>query len=313
MEATHIESDTPACYSGTMKNESNISLETGLATFMTALVGKNRSSATVRAYTTDLVQFFAYLRENDVTVTGGATVGRAHVTDYLAHLSQEHDLSGVTRARKLVAIREYFRFLVAEEFLLMSPAQKIEAPRQERKTRTRMRQDEYSRLLSIAGSSPRDFAILTVFLQCGIRVGELCALTISDIDLVAATLTVRSGKGMADREIELEKKAVKALRTYLKDRGDTASPALFLNRYGAPIGDRGIRKLIDRLCKEAGLEKKISPHIFRHTFASVKAESGKVSPFQLQQWLGHKDIKTTQIYVHMSKEYGRKAMEGTSL
>ena len=70
-----------------MKNESNISLETGLTKFMTSLVGKNRSSATVRAYTTDLVQFFAYLRENDVTVTGTATVGRRHVTDYLARIA----------------------------------------------------------------------------------------------------------------------------------------------------------------------------------------------------------------------------------
>jgi len=89
--------------------------------------------------------------------------------------------------------------------------------------------------------------------------------------------------------------------------------ALFLNHNGEPRGDRGVHKLIDRLCKEAGLEKRISPHIFRHTFASVKDESGKIYPFQLQQWLGHKDIKTTQIYVHMSKEYAKKAMEATSL
>ncbi len=306
-------SDTSGCYSETMINESNISLETALAKFLAALVGRNRSSTTITAYRIDLTQFIAYLLENDATVRATSHVGRFHITEYLTHLSQEHALSGVTRTRKLAAIKEYFRFLVAEELLLMSPAEKVEAPKLERKTRTRMRSDEYSRLLSVAGSSPRDYAILTVFLQTGLRVGELCGLTTEDIDLVAGTLRVRSGKGQTSREIDLEKKAVKALKTYLKDRGDTPSPALFLNRYGEPIGDRGVRKLIDRLCKEAGLEKRISPHIFRHTFASVKAESGKVSPFQLQQWLGHKDIKTTQIYVHMSKEYAKKAMEATSL
>jgi site-specific recombinase XerD len=91
------------------------------------------------------------------------------------------------------------------------------------------------------------------------------------------------------------------------------SPALFLNRYGAPLSRFGVRKLILRLCSEAGLEKRVSPHIFRHTFASMKAESGRVSPYQLQHWLGHKDLKTTQIYVHMSEEYARRAMEATSL
>ncbi len=110
-----------------------------------------------------------------------------------------------------------------------------------------------------------------------------------------------------------EEKARKALTAFLKDRGEQVSPALFLNRYGEPLSRFGVRKLILRLCSEAGLEKKVSPHIFRHTFASMKAESGRVSPYQLQHWLGHKDIKTTQIYVHMSEEYAKKAMEATSL
>jgi integrase/recombinase XerD len=295
-----------------MNNQTAISLETGRAKFLSSLSGKNRSQATIQAYATDLTQFFTYLRENDITVATVTDVARHHITDYLCHLAEERQLSGVSRARKLVAIRELFRFLVDDELVDKSPAVKVEVPKKEQKTRSRMRQDEYSRLLSIAGSHPRDFAILTILLQCGLRVTELCSLAVDDIDLTANVLTVRDGKGQADREIVLEKKAKKALTTYLKDRGEQLSPALFLNRYGEPLSRYGVHKLIQKYCQDAGIEKRVSAHIFRHTFASVKAEKG-VSPYQLQAWLGHKDIKTTQIYVHMSKEYAKKAMEATSL
>jgi integrase/recombinase XerD len=104
-----------------------------------------------------------------------------------------------------------------------------------------------------------------VFFQTGIRVSELCSLTLSDVDLTDRTLTIQQGKGMADRTIELEKKGLQALRN-----------------------------------KFAGITKKISPHSLRHTFATYKAERG-VSPYQLQQWLGHRNLNTTQIYVHLDK------------
>jgi integrase/recombinase XerD len=295
-----------------MDNQTATSLETGLAAFRPSLSGKNRSQATIQAYATDLTQFFTYLRENDITVSSVADVARHHITDYLFHLAEERQLSGVSRARKLVAIRAFFRFLVDAELLARSPAATVEVPKKEQKARSRMRQDEYSRLLSIAGRHPRDFAILTILLQCGLRVTELCSLAMEDVDLTANVLTVRDGKGQADREIVVEKKAKKALTTYLKDRGEQLSPALFLNRYGEPLSRYGVHKLIQKYCQDAGIEKRVSAHIFRHTFASVKAEKG-VSPYRLQAWLGHKDIKTTQIYVHMSKEYAKKAMEATSL
>jgi integrase/recombinase XerD len=257
-----------------MNNQTAITLETGRAKFLAFLSGKNRSAATIQAYATDLTQFFTYLTENDITVAIVSDVTRHHILDYLSHLAEERQLSGVSRARKLVAIREFFRFLVDDELVDKSPAGKIEVPKKEQKTRSRMRQDEYSRLLSLAGSHPRDFAIFTILLQCGLRVTELCCLAVDDVDLTANVLTVRDGKGMVDREIVLEKKAKKALTTYLKDRGESLSPALFLNRYGEPLSRFGIHKLIQKYCLDAGIEKRVSAHIFRHTFASVKAEKG---------------------------------------
>jgi integrase/recombinase XerC len=170
-------------------------------------------------------------------------------------------------------------------------------------------------VLSAAGGNTRDFAIFQVFLQTGLRVSELYALTLSDIDLKGKPypfLHVRLGKGMRARSIELEKKAVQALKNYLTMRGESGSDALFLNRYGEPIGERGVRKIVAKYIRQANISKKVSPHGLRHTFATQKAEKG-VSPYQLQEWLGHASLNTTQIYVHMSKKNAGRVMEQTSL
>jgi integrase/recombinase XerD len=150
------------------------------------------------------------------------------------------------------------------------------------------------------------------FLQTGLRVSELCALTLEDTDLVNKTLQVRSGKGMTARTIELEKKGTQALKTWLSVRPTSPSVRLFLNRDNDPLGERGVQKLLARYCQLAGITKRISPHSLRHTFASFKAEAG-VSPFQLQQWLGHSSLDTTQIYVHLARKNAKKVMEATSL
>jgi site-specific recombinase XerD len=116
------------------------------------------------------------------------------------------------------------------------------------------------------------------------------------------SITVR-GKGNAQREIALEKKGTQAIRSYLAVRPvpEGSSERLFLNYKGEPISERGVRKLVVKYTKAAGITKKASCHTLRHTFATYKAEKG-VSPFQLQQWLGHANLNTTQIYVHLGKQ-----------
>ena len=111
------------------------------------------------------------------------------------------------------------------------------------------------------------------------------------MDLADRTLTIRQGKGMADRSIELEKKGSQQVE---------------------PMSERGVQKLLAKYVRLTGITKKISPHSLRHTFATYKAERG-VSPYQLQQWLGHRNLNTTQIYVHLGKQNSRKVMEFTSL
>src|SRR5919198_1977647 len=287
-----------------------ITLEKGLATFLNALSGKNRSAATIRAYQTDIAQFIAFLHSNNVSIQTPADVEKVDIVEYLSALAKRA-LTGMARARKLSAIREYFRFLEGVGMIAKSPTTGIETPKREKNGRQVLRADEYTKMLSLAGAHPRDYAVLQVFLQTGIRVSELAHLTTDDIDFIKPAIKVR-GKGSVEREIALEKKGIHALKSYLAVRPDSISSRVFLNYQGEPISERGIRKLVVKYRKEAGITKKASCHTLRHTFATYKAEKG-VSPFQLQQWLGHANLNTTQIYVHLGKQNAKKIMEQTSL
>ncbi len=188
----------------------------------------------------------------------------------------------------------------------------LETPKREKHDRAHLTREEYTKLLSLAGANPRDYAILQVFLQTGVRVSELCNLRIADVDLVSRSLLVTAGKGMVARTIELEKKATQAIKSYLAIRPTVSHDFLFVNRYGEPISDRGIEKLITRYVKEAGLRKKVSCHTLRHTFATHKAQQG-ISAYRLKEWLGHQSLETTQIYVHLGEQNAQKEMEQTSL
>ena len=287
-----------------------ITLEKGLATFLNALTGKNRSAATIRAYATDISQFISFLHANNVSIHTPAEVEKIDVMEFLSALAKR-ELTGIARARKMSAIREYFRFLEGVGVITKSPTTGIETPKREKNSRQFLRSDEYTKMLSLAGANPRDYAVLQVFLQTGIRVSELANLRIADIDFIKPSITVR-GKGSVEREIALEKKGIHALKSYLAIRPESISTRVFLNYQGEPISERGIRKLVVKYRKEAGITKKASCHTLRHTFATYKAEKG-VSAYQLQQWLGHANLNTTQIYVHLGKQNARKIMQDTNL
>src|ERR687885_298674 len=287
-----------------------ITLEQGLARFLDSLAGKNRSAATLRAYQTDILQFIAFLHDNNVSIQSPADVEKVDVVEYLSSLAKR-DLTGIARARKMSALREYFRFLEGIGVITKSPTTGIETPKREKNTRQFLRAEEYTKMLSLAGAHPRDYAVLQVFLQTGIRVSELAHLRLTDIDFIKPTITVR-GKGSVQREIALEKKGIHALKSYLAIRPESISTRVFLNYQGEPISERGIRKLVVKYRKAAGITKKASCHTLRHTFATYKAEKG-VSAYQLQQWLGHANLNTTQIYVHLGKQNARKMMQDTSI
>src|SRR5205814_1929373 len=179
-----------------------ITLEKGLATFLNALSGKNRSAATIRAYATDIQQFIVFLHEISVSAYAPQDVSKVDILEYFSFLAKK-DLTGVARARKLSALREYFRFLEGIGEIEKSPTSGVETPKREKNARQYLRSDEYTKMLSLAGANPRDYAILQVFLQTGIRVSELASLTLRDVDFIKPSITVR-GKGNAVRELALE-------------------------------------------------------------------------------------------------------------
>ena len=239
-----------------------MTLENGLVAFLDALLGKNRSKGTLRAYRTDVLQFLAFLKGNNVAITGVADVGKVDVLEYLAALARK-GLTGVARARKVSAIREYFRFLEGVGAIERSPTAGIDTPKREKHTRQFLRSDEYTKMLSLAGGNPRDYAILQVFLQTGIRVSELASLALGDVDFIKPARRVR-GKGNQEREIALEKRGVQALKNYLAVRPENLSDVLFLNYKDEPISERGIRKLVVKYRKNAGITKRASCHTLRH-------------------------------------------------
>jgi integrase/recombinase XerC len=293
-----------------MPNTKPPTIDESVTAFLRTLQGANKSPSTITAYRTDLAQFARFLAETNCTVAAPADITRADVSEFLGHLADRR-LSGVTRARKLAALREWFRYLEGEGFVAKNPTVGVDTPKKERGSRTALRSDEYTKLLSLAGANPRDYAILQVFLQTGVRVGELCALTRDDVDLEQRLLRV-IGKGQKARAIELEKRGIQAIKSYLAVRPEGLHDELFLNYQGQPLSERGVRKMVAKYLKASGITKKISPHSLRHTFATYKAERG-VSPYVLREWLGHARLDTTQIYVHMARSNTKKAMEATSL
>src|SRR6266852_1310165 len=278
--------------------------------FLQELEGGNKSTLTLTAYKTDLMQFFLWLSENDITVTIPGQVMRGHVNEYLAFLSSQ-GRSGVTRARKLAAIKSFFVYLKDEHIVSSSPAETIHMPNIERKRKVVLRQDEYSRVLAEAAGDPRDYCIFQVFLHTGIRVSELVSLLLTDLDLEQKTITIH-GKGNRERVIPLEKKPLQALKLYFDHRLKGTDPHIFLNYKGEGLSIRGVRKLVDKYLKKAGITKQISCHGLRRTCLSSRA-ARNMNAFAIQALAGHARMETTKLYVQLGTEDLRHAMESASI
>jgi len=207
---------------------------TAIERFIRIQEGRNRSPQTLRAYRSDLTQLATWLHQDNSYLTDPIDVTGDDLNEYLAALAHR-GVSGVSRARKLAAIREFYRSMKNSGLIDYSPVNGVDTPKRERKSRTYLTPEEYNRLLAAAGAHPRDFYILTLFIQTGIRISELCELRLDDIDLATGLLVVRIGKGMSARSIELEKKGIRATKTWLAIRPSASYDYLFLNRDEEPL------------------------------------------------------------------------------
>ena len=282
--------------------------------FGKTLTGNNYSDNTIRAYKDDLRQFLGWVGKSRVDWDNPVRFSRIDIIEFLNHLAAVND-TGNTRVRKLSAIRKFFHFLKANNIIAGNPAETIESPIKEEKDPEVLFRNEYKALLFEASTNPRDYAILQVFLQTGLRVGELVNLKIDDIDLDNKNLIVRQGKGRKDRTIPLEDQSTNALKNYLVFRASQIiiePEPLFLAKNGTSMAVRTVRHTVHKYLEIAGIRKKASVHTLRHTFGSHKIDKGMSLP-ELQKLLGHKKMETTYKYVHLAKANLRESQIQTAL
>jgi site-specific recombinase XerD len=283
-----------------------------IALFKQTLEGNNYSPQSIKAYIGDLGQFVEWLKTRRVDWDIPYRIARIDIVEFINHLGNSH-ATAVTRKRKLAAIRTFLKFLKDNEIIYGSPADTIAAPIREERDPAILLKTEYKALLQVAGDNPRDFAIVMLFLQSGLRVSELVNLKIQDVDFTSRDLTIRQGKGRKDRKVPLVKQAEAALKAYLKVR--SAQPEydeVFIARNGTSMDQRTVRYRIQKYYKEAGIKKKASVHTLRHTFSTHQIHNGlKIN--QLKEVLGHRRMETTYKYVHLDRTNLRAEMERGAL
>jgi integrase/recombinase XerC len=282
--------------------------------FLRALQGQNYSPKTLRAYGDDLNQFLGWVEKNRVDWETPTRLSRADIEGFMQYLAAQR-MSGVTRVRKLAAIRKFLTFLAENKILAGNPAHTVKGARREEKEPNILYKEQYKALLYEASDNIRDYAIIQTFLQTGIRLSELVNLRVDDVDFEHRILTVRQGKGKKDRQIPLVDEAVKALRNYLRYRNTELiedDDIFFLAKNGTSLNVSTVKYLVAKYVKKAGIRKKVSVHTLRHTFGAHKADK-HMSLATLQQLMGHKKKETTLKYIHLAKTNLRQEMVETAL
>ncbi len=269
---------------------------------------KGASPHTVKAYAEDLDQFAAFAETQGVTDIRAADP--ALLRSFLAHLLSL-GLARASRARKTASLRSFFAYLARQSLLPRSPAVGLRSIKTERRLPKFLRSDEIESLLAAPDAGTplglRDRALLETLYASGMRAGELVMLNVADVNYDEGVIRV-IGKGNKERMTLLGRQAVFALERYVRKgrpelilKADTDSGALFVNRYGGRLSDRGVRKLFDRYCAVASTHLKITPHVLRHTFATHLLSNGADLRL-IQELLGHASVATTQMYTHVTTE-----------
>lgn len=268
---------------------------------------KNCSPHTVRNYISDLMQYERFLSGCERPGKGGVDTDQLTIRGYLASLQKSNSRSSI--GRKLAAIRTFYRFLVREGVLDSNPLEGVATPRMKKRLPKFFSVDDIFRLMDAAsGEKPlivRDRAILELLYSSGLRVGELAALGIDDIDIRGGMVKVL-GKGGKERMIPVGGKALDAIGDYLKLRESMSAgikdrSALFLNYRGGRLTSRSVARIVDKYLRMGGVPGKGSPHTLRHSFATHLLDAG-ADLRGIQELLGHASLSTTQKYTHITTD-----------
>lgn len=268
-------------------------------------VEKRASSHTVANYQRDIKRLQSYCV--DKTIQQWSVVTQS---DIRAHIASRHrqGMGSSSLQRELSAIRSFYGFLLKNRCADINPAQYVKAPKQVKNLPKTLDVDQINGLLEAGASSVleiRDVAMFELFYSSGLRLSELTALNLDDIDLHDQALLVRSGKGGKSRLLPIGTKAIAALNRWLQHRmknTPTSELAVFVTTRGKRLGQRSVELRLALWCKKKGIAEHIHPHMLRHSFASHLLEASQ-DLRAVQELLGHSNISTTQIYTHLDFQH----------
>ena len=299
----------------------------------------NKSPNSIKEYNYDLATFlkfikihfgltketdFAKITINDLPISVIQKITLDDIHAFISYLATELRSKSATRARKVSSIRIFFKYLSAKAKLIeVNPAQNLETPKLDKRTPKYLTLEDSKKLLDVASdednrNSERDYAITTLFLNCGMRLSELVNINIKDIQFDDCKMTV-IGKGNKERTIYLNNACMRAISQYLSVRPKEgieykSKDALFLSERRERISNRTVQYIVKKKKKKAGLDtNKYSVHKLRHTAATLMYQYGNVDIRALQELLGHASISTTEIYTHVANEQVRNAVESNPL
>lgn len=273
---------------------------------------RSLSKNSIEAYLNDITKLQNYSEEK---ANGKSPVKLTleDLQDFVKWISLSKELQAISQARVISGIKTFYKFLLLENELEQSPAELLEAPKTTRKLPVFLTVEEIDKLLShIDRSKPegeRNITMLETLYSCGLRVSELVNLRISDLHLNEDYIKV-TGKGNKERLVPIGKSAKKLLKSYIQETRThlpikkKAEDHVFLNRRGGTLSRVMVFYVIKDLAIKAGIKKKMSPHTFRHSFATHLVEGG-ADLRAVQEMLGHESITTTEIYTHLDRQYLR--------
>ena len=293
---------------------------------------KHFSEHTAKCYNADLVQFCQYLSGGSTGLaTGGedwshkesggvATQIETKIEQLLLSLTTDNvraymvvlndkQYSKSTTARKLATLRSFYKFLVKRGHITSNPVTAVRTPKQDKKLPKFLEYDQVKKLLDTPPADSwlgaRDRAIMETLYGTGVRVSELVALNLEDVDFLGEVLHVR-GKGKKERISPIGSSALQSIQHYMEFRnrraqsnGNFDAKVLFVNKHGKRLSTRSVRRKMDKYLKMAGLDPSISPHTLRHSFATHMLNNG-ADLRSVQELLGHQSLSTTQIYTHLT-------------
>lgn len=292
--------------------------------FINYLRIKQKSENTIKSYKVDLCMFYDFLLSkhnfNKVTPKYLDEISLSELDEFLSYSKDKKSVASSTQNRRKSSLQAYFKYLAEYDYIKNNISLRLQAPKIEKRLPVYMTLNESKQLLNTIDDNIRDKTIITLFLNCGLRLSELISINTSDISFETKTMKI-VGKGDKQRTIYLNDACIRILQEYLQERKEfqkqiknkESKNALFLNRYGGRISKVGVERIVKKYIEQLGLDKHITPHKLRHTFATIMFKYGNVDIRKLQEILGHSNVNTTTIYTHVDDEQLHDAVQNNPL